>query len=149
MQPVGSGLTFGTNQVIVSSGKTSVIPQTTKIVGVGTTTQDIRSIPSTGIGSTGVVVNVLTIASVCGAAASLQKQMERLFRLEFLKTQQVFRQAVGRGLIFLLMVIHLPLRLLASPHCYPWNWSFGLLRKYWNTCYINPEVGIKILRFYH
>ena len=70
MQPVGSGLTFGTNQVIVSSGKTSVIPQTTKIVGVGTTTQDIRSIPSTGIGSTGVVVNVLTIASVTGAAAS-------------------------------------------------------------------------------
>ena len=70
MQPVGSGLTFGTNQVIVSSGKTSVISQTTKIVGVGTTTQDIRSIPSTGIGSTGVVVNILTIASPTGAAAS-------------------------------------------------------------------------------
>ena len=70
MQPVGSGLTFGTNQVIVSSGKTSVIPQTTKIVGVSTITQDIRSIPSTGIGSTGVVVNILTIASPTGAAAS-------------------------------------------------------------------------------
>ena len=91
MQEVGSGLTFGTGQVIVSSGKTSIIPQTTKIVGVGTTTQDIRSIPSTGIGSTGVVVNVLTIASVEQQHLHL-KQMERLFRLEFLKTQQVFRQ---------------------------------------------------------
>jgi len=48
MQPVGAGLTFG----------------------VGTTTKDIRIIPSTGIGSTGVTVNILTIDAVCGAPAS-------------------------------------------------------------------------------
>jgi hypothetical protein len=70
MQSVGAGLTFGIGQIIVSAGKTAIFPTNAKIVGVGTTTKDIRSIPSTGIGSTGVVVNILTMDTVCGAPAS-------------------------------------------------------------------------------
>tara|TARA_A100001201_G_scaffold86840_1_gene76527 strand:- start:69 stop:1541 length:1473 start_codon:yes stop_codon:yes gene_type:complete len=70
MQSVGAGLTFGIGQIIVSAGKTAIFPNNAKIVGVGTTTQDIRAIPSTGIGSTGVVVNILTMDTVCGAPAS-------------------------------------------------------------------------------
>ena len=70
MQSVGAGLTFGIGQIIVSAGKTAIFPNNAKIVGVGTTTKDIRSIPSTGIGSTGVVVNILSMDTVCGAPAS-------------------------------------------------------------------------------
>jgi len=70
MQEVGAGLTFGTGQILVSAGKTAIFPNNATIVGVGTTTQDIRSIPSTGIGSTGVVVNLLTVDVNCGAPAS-------------------------------------------------------------------------------
>ena len=70
MQEVGAGMTFGTGQILVSAGKTAIFPNNATIVGVGTTTQDIRSIPSTGIGSTGVVVNLLTVDVNCGAPAS-------------------------------------------------------------------------------
>ena len=70
MQPVGAGLTFGVGQIVVSTGKTAILTNNANIVGVGTTTKDIRIIPSTGIGSTGVTVNILTIDAVCGAPAS-------------------------------------------------------------------------------
>ena len=70
MQPVGAGLTFGVGQIIVSVGKTAILPVNANITGVSTAMKDIRIIPSTGIGSTGVVVNVLTIDTVCGAPAS-------------------------------------------------------------------------------
>ena len=70
MQEVGAGLTFGTGQILVSAGKTAIFPNNATIVGVGTTTQDIRSIPSTGIGSTGVVVNLLTVDVNCGSASA-------------------------------------------------------------------------------
>ncbi len=70
MQSVGAGLTFGAGQIIVSTGKNIIFPNNAKIVGVGTTTRDIRSIPSTGIGSTGVTVNILIMDQVCGANAS-------------------------------------------------------------------------------
>ena len=69
MQEVGAGLTFGTGQILVSAGKTAIFPNNATIVGVGTTTQDIRSIPSTGIGSTGVVVNLLTVDVNCGSSS--------------------------------------------------------------------------------
>ena len=70
MQAVGTGITFGVGQIVVSAGKTAILPNNANIVGVGTTTKDIRIIPSTGIGSTGVVVNILTVDTVCGAPAS-------------------------------------------------------------------------------
>jgi len=70
MQAVGTGITFGVGQIVVSAGKTAIFPLNANIVGVGTTTKDIRIIPSTGIGSTGVVVNILTVDTVCGAPAS-------------------------------------------------------------------------------
>ena len=70
MQAVGTGITFGVGQIVVSAGKTAIFPINANIVGVGTTTKDIRIIPSTGIGSTGVVVNILTVDTVCGAPAS-------------------------------------------------------------------------------
>ena len=70
MQPVGSGLTFGVGQIIVSAGKTAIFPNNAKIVGIGTALKDIRSIPSTGIGSTAVTVNILSMDTVCGAPAS-------------------------------------------------------------------------------
>ena len=70
MQAVGTGITFGVGQIVVSAGKTAIFPNNANIVGVGTTTKDIRIIPSTGIGSTGVVVNILTVDTVCGAPAS-------------------------------------------------------------------------------
>ena len=70
MQPVGSGLTFGVGQIIVSAGKTAIFPNNAKIVGIATALKDIRSIPSTGIGSTAVTVNILSMDTVCGAPAS-------------------------------------------------------------------------------
>ena len=56
MQSVGTGITFGVGQIVVSAGKTEIFANNANIVGVGTTTKDIRIIPSAGIGSTGVVV---------------------------------------------------------------------------------------------
>jgi len=70
MQPVGSGLTFGVGQIIVSAGKTAIFPNNAKIVGIETALKDIRSIPSTSIGSTAVTVNILKMDTVCGAPAS-------------------------------------------------------------------------------
>jgi len=70
MQSVGAGLTFGVGQIIISAGKPTIFPNNAKIVGVGTITKDIRSIPSTGIGSTAVTVNILSMDQVCGDNAS-------------------------------------------------------------------------------
>ena len=70
MQAVGAGLTFGVGQIIVSAGKTAIFPNNAKIVGISTALKDIRSIPSTGIGSTAVTVNILSMDTVCGAPAS-------------------------------------------------------------------------------
>lgn len=70
MQSVGAGLTFGVGQIIVSAGKTAIFPNNAKIVGIGTATKDIRIIPSSGIGSTAVTVNILSMDTVCGAPAS-------------------------------------------------------------------------------
>ena len=83
MQPVGAGLTFGVGQIVVSTGKTAILTNNANIVGVGTTTKDIRIIPSTGIGSTGVTVNILTIDAVCGAPASAPEAMVHLLSSEF------------------------------------------------------------------
>ena len=70
MQSVGAGLTFGVGQIIVSAGKPTIFPNNAKIVGISTALKDIRSIPSTGIGSTAVTVNILSMNTVCGAPAS-------------------------------------------------------------------------------
>jgi hypothetical protein len=70
MQSVGAGLTFGVGQIIVSAGKPAIFPNNAKIVGISTALKDIRSIPSTGIGSTAVTVNILSMNTVCGAPAS-------------------------------------------------------------------------------
>lgn len=70
MQAVGAGLTFGVGQIIVSAGKTAIFPNNAKIVGISTAFKDIRSIPSSGIGSTAVTVNILSMDTVCGAPAS-------------------------------------------------------------------------------
>ena len=69
MQSVGTGITFGVGQIIVSAGKTAIF-LTMLILLELVQPQDIRIIPSTGIGSTGVVVNILTVDTVCGAPAS-------------------------------------------------------------------------------
>lgn len=72
MQPVGSGLTFGVGQIIRSIGKLSIFPNNAKIVGVGTTQADLRTVPNVGFGSTNsqATVSLLTVDTVCGAAAS-------------------------------------------------------------------------------
>jgi hypothetical protein len=70
MQAVGAGLTFGVGQIIVSAGKTAIFSNNAKIVGITTALKDIRSIPSSGIGSTAVTVNILSMNAVCGAPAS-------------------------------------------------------------------------------
>ena len=95
MQEVGAGLTFGTGQILVSAGKTAIFPNNAKIVGVGTTTQDIRSIPSTGIGSTGVDVNLLTVDVNCGAPASAPELDGSFVRFRVLDDPIAF-QAGGR-----------------------------------------------------
>lgn len=96
MQEVGVGLTFGTGQIVVSAGKTSIFPTNAKIVGVGTTTQDIRSIPSTGIGSTGVVVNVLIMDTVCGAPASAPESDGSFVEFRLLDDPVAFREGGRR-----------------------------------------------------
>ena len=72
MQPVGSGLTFGVGQIVRSIGKLSIFPNNAKIVGVGTTQADLRTVPNVGFGSTNsqATVSLLTMDTVCGAAAS-------------------------------------------------------------------------------
>jgi len=70
MQSVGTGLTFGVGQIIVSAGKPAIFPNNAKIVGISTALKDIRSIPSSGIGSTAVTVNILSMDTNCGAPAS-------------------------------------------------------------------------------
>lgn len=72
MQPVGTGLTFGVGQIIRSIGNLSIFPNTAKIVGVGTTQADLRTVPNVGFGSTNSqsTVSFLTMDTVCGAAAS-------------------------------------------------------------------------------
>lgn len=70
MQPVGAGLTFGVGQIIVSSGKPEIFVNNANITGVTTAMIDLRVIPQAGIGSTGSVVNILTLDTLCGAAAS-------------------------------------------------------------------------------
>ena len=72
MQPVGSGLTFGVGQIVRSIGNISIFPDTAKIVGVGTTQADLRTVPNVGFGSTNsqATVSLLTMDTVCGAAAS-------------------------------------------------------------------------------
>ena len=52
MQPVGLGMTFGVGQIVRSIGKLSIFPDTAKIVGVGTTYADLRTVPNVGFGST-------------------------------------------------------------------------------------------------
>ena len=91
MQEVGAGLTFGTGQILVSVGKTAIFPQNANIVGVSTITQDIRSIPSIGIGSTGVVVNLLTVDVVCGAAASAPEKDGSFVEFRVLDDPVAFR----------------------------------------------------------
>ena len=95
MQPVGSGLTFGVGQIVVSTGKTAIFPNNANIVGVGTTMKDIRIIPSTGIGSTGVVVNILTVDTVCGAPASAPENDGSFVEFRVLDDPVAFR-AGGR-----------------------------------------------------
>jgi len=72
MQPVGSGLTFGVGQIVRSIDKLSIFPNTAKIVGVGTTQADLRTVPNVGFGSTNsqATVSLLTMDTICGAAAS-------------------------------------------------------------------------------
>ena len=72
MQPVGSGLTFGVGQIVRSIGNLSIFPNTAKIVGVGTTQADLRTVPNVGFGSTNsqATVSLLTMDTICGAAAS-------------------------------------------------------------------------------
>ena len=72
MQPVGLGMTFGVGQIIRSIGKLSIFPDTAKIVGVGTTQADLRTVPNVGFGSTNsqATVSLLTMDTICGAAAS-------------------------------------------------------------------------------
>ena len=72
IQPVGSGLTFGVGQIVRSIGKLSIFPNNAKIVGVGTTQADLRTVPNVGFGSTNsqATVSLLTMDTVCGAAAS-------------------------------------------------------------------------------
>ena len=72
MQPVGSGLTFGVGQIVRSIGNLSIFPNTAKIVGVGTTIADLRTVPNVGFGSTNsqATVSLLTMDTICGAAAS-------------------------------------------------------------------------------
>ena len=95
MQPVGAGLTFGVGQIVVSTGKTAILTNNANIVGVGTTTKDIRIIPSTGIGSTGVTVNILTIDAVCGAPASAPEADGSFVKFRVLDDPVAFR-AGGR-----------------------------------------------------
>ena len=72
MQPVGSGMTFGVGQIVRSIGKLAIFPNNAKIVGVGTTQADLRTVPNVGFGSTNslATVSFLTMDTVCGAAAS-------------------------------------------------------------------------------
>ena len=72
MQPVGSGMTFGVGQIVRSIGKLAIFPNTAKIVGVGTTQADLRTVPNVGFGSTNslATVSFLTMDTICGAAAS-------------------------------------------------------------------------------
>ena len=78
MQPVGTGMTFGVGQIIVSIGVTAVFSGNAKIVGVGTTVADLRSVPNVGFGSTNsaATVSILTMDSVCGAAVSARDEAQ-------------------------------------------------------------------------
>ena len=62
--------TFGVGQIIVSAGKTAIFPNNAKMWEESNHFKDIRSIPSSGIGSTAVTVNILSMDTVCGAPAS-------------------------------------------------------------------------------
>ena len=72
MQPVGTGLTFGVGQIVRSIGNSLIFPNNAKIVGVGTTQADLRTLPNVGFGSTDpqATVSLLTMDTVCGAAAT-------------------------------------------------------------------------------
>ena len=78
MQPVGTGLTFGVGQIVVSTGVTAVFATNAKIVGVGTTVVDLRSLPNVGFGSTSsaATVSILTMDSVCGASVSARNEAQ-------------------------------------------------------------------------
>lgn len=74
MNPIENGISnlFKIGQIVLSSKDGVFSPLVpTKIVGVGTTTADIRSVyPSTGIGTTAPVVNRLILDTVASASAS-------------------------------------------------------------------------------
>lgn len=78
MQPVGTGITFGVGQIIRSLGNLSIFPNTSKIVGVGTTQVDLREVPNVGFGSTNsqATVSILTMDTICGASASAREALQ-------------------------------------------------------------------------
>ena len=78
MQPVGTGITFGVGQIVRSLGNLSIFPNTSKIVGVGTTQVDLREVPNVGFGSTNsqATVSILTMDTICGASASAREALQ-------------------------------------------------------------------------
>ena len=115
MQPVGAGLTFGVGQIIVSVGKTAILPVNAKIVGVGTTAiLDIRIIGFYGY-SAQESFNRLDNGYGLWAPAGASAITDRLLSSEFWMILSHSEVVVENDMIFLLTKIHSPHKLLASP----------------------------------
>ena len=96
MQDVGLGVTFGTEQIVLSVGKTDVLPLNAKIVGVTTNNVDLRSIPTSGIGSTSTTVLVLELDTVCSAGASAPEADGSFVEFRVLDDPVAFREGGRR-----------------------------------------------------